>query len=166
MRELNPWERLIDQGGISGHGISNIYGILSSPLGSESLGPLESWKTELNKLIPEQMKGKTLDYVHSTSTDVKVKEINYKLLIKWYYVPVKLHRINQETSPLCWRECRMEGTHAHIWWHCPLIQSFCRKILKMIEKISGAEVKQDPWWCLFHTTGDWEMGGVCKVEGV
>lgn len=35
-----------------------------------------------------------------------------------------------------------------------MIQSFWREILKMIEKINGGEVKQDPWWCLLHTTGE------------
>lgn len=104
---------------------------------------LESWESEINPTISEQMKCKVIDYVHSIAIDAKIKEINYKLLTKRYYVPAKLHKL--------------EGTHAHIWLHCPLIKVFWREILKMIKKFSGVEIRQDPWQCLFHTTGGvWE----------
>ena len=46
----------------------------------------------------------------------------------------------------------MEGTHAHIWWQCPLIQVYWREILGLVKKISGYEIRYDPWECLFHTT--------------
>lgn len=85
--------------------------------------------------------------------DIRTKEMNYKLLTKWYYVPSKLHKINPDVSPLCWRECEGEGTHSHIWWHCPLTQLYWKEVLYLVKKICNAEIVQVPWQCLFHATG-------------
>lgn len=146
--KLNSWERLGDQGGINRQGILNIYRLLISPSDDGSVGPIGSWEMELNQVLPEAMKIEVLDYVHSTSMDTK--EMNYKLLVKWYYVPSKIHKMNPHISPLCWRECGEVGTHAHIWWQCHLIQSYWVEILDLIKKISGNEIGLDPWQCLFH----------------
>ena len=90
-----------------------------------------------------------MDYVHSTSKDTKVKEMNYKLT-KWYYVPSKMHKINSDTSSLCWRECGEEGNHAHIWWQCRVIQTYWVEVLRLIKQIEGKGIELDPWKCLFH----------------
>lgn len=36
------------------------------------------------------------------------------------------------------------GTHAHIWRHCPMIQSYWKKVLNLIKMISNFEIWQDP----------------------
>lgn len=147
---LNPWERLIDQGGINRQGISNIYRRLISPLDDGSACPFGSWEMELNQALPEEMKNKVLEYVHSTLMDTWTKEMNYKSLVKWYYVSLKIHKMNPHIFPLCWRECGEVGTHAHTWWQCHLIQSYWMEIIDLIKKISGNYIGLDPWQCLFH----------------
>ena len=87
--------------------------------------------------------------------------MHYKLLTKWYYVPSKMHKMNHDTSPLCWKECGEEGNHAHIWWQCSWIQTYWVEVLDLIKQIEGKEVELDPWKCLFHA-----MGGSRKKYGV
>lgn len=67
--------------------------MLIDPPDSGSMCLLESWEIKLNQPLPEILKRKVIDYISSTSTDTRTKEINYKLLTKWYYVPAKLHKI-------------------------------------------------------------------------
>lgn len=74
-----------------------------TPPDADCWRPLESWELELNQPLPEIMRGKDYDYIHSSSVDTRMKETNYKLLMKWYYVPLKLHKINSDLSALCWR---------------------------------------------------------------
>lgn len=77
---------------------------------------LNGWKHELNQPIPEALKHKALDYVHSTSIDIMDKLIANC----WHYVPAKLHKNNPAQASECWRMW-CERTHTHIWWQCPMI---------------------------------------------
>ena len=97
---LNTWEKLVDQMGIDKHGISTIYNLLMTHLGRGAVCPTESWELELNQPLPDTI-SRILDFVHSTSVESQIKEINFKLLVKWYFVPAKLNKINSEESPLC-----------------------------------------------------------------
>ena len=133
--------------------ISKIYGLLITSNEDGLIHPLEKWEIELNQAVPERLKKRVMDYVHSTSKDTKVKEMNYKLLTKWYYVPTKMYKINHDASPLCWRECGEEGNHAHIWWQCSLIQTYWVEVLDLMKQIEGKEIELDPWKCLFHAMG-------------
>lgn len=83
--------------------------------------------------------------------------MNYKLITKWYYVPSKLHKINPDISPLCWRDAG--------WWNPMLIYGgnalwsshigpYWEEVLYLIKKIGRAEIGQDPWQCLFHVMVD------------
>ena len=75
--------------GIGKHGISTIYKLLMTHLEGGAVCPTESWEIELNQPLSETMRSKVFHDVHSTSVDTRIKEMTFKLLIKWYYVPDK-----------------------------------------------------------------------------
>lgn len=99
------------------------------------------------------LKRNVIEYVHSTPMDTRIKEINYKLLTK-YYVPSKSRKIHLDLSPLRWRSCGGQGTHAHIWWGCPLIQPYWKEVLSLIKMINNVDTRHDPWQSLFHASGE------------
>lgn len=53
VHELSPWEKLVDQGGMNRHGISDIYKRRILPLDTGSSGLIERWKQESNQPLPE-----------------------------------------------------------------------------------------------------------------
>ncbi|CAI9601315.1 unnamed protein product, partial [Staurois parvus] len=50
----------------------------------------------------------------------------------------------------CWRDCREIGTLYHIWWECPKIQVFWKKIVHLVGMITEINVRLEI--CLFHST--------------
>lgn len=61
--------------------------------------------------------------------------------------------INPDVSTLCWRECG-GGENPCPYMQCLLIQPYWKEVLYLIKKISKVEIRQDPWQCLFHASGD------------
>ncbi|CAI9577817.1 unnamed protein product, partial [Staurois parvus] len=57
-----------------------------------------------------------------------------------------------EKLPWCWRGCGEIGTVYHIWWECPKIQVFWKKIVHQVRMITEIDVRLDPGICLFHNT--------------
>lgn len=45
----------------------------------------------------------------------------------------------------------------HLWWDCPKIREYWRKILQFNKEITKKEVVEDPWVVLFH-------GGVGDIK--
>lgn len=43
---------------------------------------------------------------------------NYKLLLRWYLVPVRITKYIPQYCPLCFRGCGELGSHIHIFWEC------------------------------------------------
>ncbi|CAI9533936.1 unnamed protein product [Staurois parvus] len=77
-------------------------------------------------------------------------EINYKCLNRWHITPNVEHKMNTEISQMCWRGCGEVGTWYHMWWECPEIQVFWRKIVYLIGKITKIKIGLDPELCLLH----------------
>lgn len=42
------------------------------------------------------------------------------------------------------------GSHAHIWWHCPLIKPFWEEVINITGLVQGSPIRLDPWVALFH----------------
>lgn len=111
---------------------------------------LRNWEKDLHKTLTETQKSSILQLSHASSMSSKTAEVNYKLLTRWHYTPAVLHKLFPRVSPLCWRGCGERGTHAHIWWFCPLIRPFWLTILHWIKEIQGSEISNDPWQILLH----------------
>lgn len=55
-----------------------------------------------------------------------------KLFHRWYYLPDRLAKIYSSTSPNCWRGCDSRGSLHHIWWECPHIKNYWKKVMNLI----------------------------------
>lgn len=115
---------------------------------------LYNWETDLNSPLSENQSSTVLRLTHSSSISTRTAEANYKLLTRWHYSPVVLHKMFPAVSPLCWRGCGEKATHAHIWWQCPFIKPFWLEVRQWIECIQGTALRLDPWVMLFHCTAE------------
>lgn len=105
---------------------------------------ISNWEKDLHKEITEEQKSTILLMTHTSATASKMAEVNYKLLTRWHYTPVILHKTFPLMSPLCWRGCGEQATHGHIWWYCPFIRPYWLTILYWAKEIQGYEIPNDP----------------------
>lgn len=76
--------------------------------------------------------------------NVSLIEANLKVLTRWYLTLSKLFRMFPSANPLCFRGCEMVGSMAHVWWECPRLRSFWKKVFNLIFKVTGLQVPRTP----------------------
>lgn len=130
--------------------ISKLYKLLIDEDEIEKPSYIKQWEKDLGTLVELNTIKKIMNLTHSSAIDVKTTEMNYKCLVRWYITPERASKFQKESSAECWRGCGEIGTMAHIWWKCPKIQKYWEKVLSMVQKITGKEVKKEPWSVLFH----------------
>lgn len=59
-----------------------------------------------------------------------------KTYLRWYMTPYLIATFAEETSNLCWKECRKVGTLARMFWQCLYIWSFWSRISKLTVTVS------------------------------
>lgn len=62
--------------------------------------------------------------IHKTAIAIKHQERNYKILMRWYWSPVALNKLNMENLEACWRCLSEKGTMEHIWYGCHVVREF------------------------------------------
>lgn len=133
--------------------ISKIYKLGLAKSSRETPPFITKWGNELGVQLDSNRLKKTLELTHSSSTDISVAEMNYKILTGWYITPDKASKYQKDKTSECWRGCKGVGNMAHIWWDCPVIKRYWLKILGYIKQITKIEVKLDPWTVLHHGIG-------------
>lgn len=107
---------------------------------------------ELGFSVSEKQWQTAFMLAHKCSLSTRTQETAYKLLTRWYAIPVKLHSWFPQTPDTCWRCHSEKGTLLHIWWHCPGIQPFWSKGKELIFQITDTLLKLDAVGCLLHVT--------------
>lgn len=111
---------------------------------------IRKWERELGTTHDKKFIGKILDLAHASAVDSRTAEMNYKCLVRWYSTPEIISKFKNSTSAECWRGCKEVGSMTHLWWDCPKIRDYWKKILQLIKEITKKEVEEDPWVVLFH----------------
>lgn len=153
MKELRPFEQLCmkeQTGGV----ITQIYKILGTEQELEVPPYIIRWEQELGSQCNKTVIDKILRLAHYLAVDIRRTESHYKCLARWYATPDRVSKMDKTKSNTCWRGCSTPGTMAHIWWECPTIKIFWKKILGLIKDITGKEIAEDPWVFLFHGTSE------------
>lgn len=78
------------------------------------------------------------------------QECGFKIITRWYRTPTMLHKYFPLISDRCWRCNREEGSMLHVWWSCPLIQSFWKSVHKTIILVTSENLSFDPAQYLLH----------------
>lgn len=90
--------------------ISHLYSHLTSPL-SKLPSYTAQWARDLEiDLVLEDWDAIWVTTKSSTQ-NILALETNYKVLMRWYLVLVRIDKFLSGYSPLCFRECDQEGTH-------------------------------------------------------
>lgn len=106
------------------HIISILYNSLFGGKTEFSSASCQTWEQDLDVNLTEENWETIYMYAHKGSLTVATQECGFKIIITWYRTPTLLHKFSSQNSDRCWRCKREEGSMLHIWWSCPLIQSF------------------------------------------
>lgn len=94
------------------------------------------WETQLGKVIEKKSWERVHWYIHKGSLNVNTQENGYKMKRRWYRTPDLLHKFFPTVTDRCWK-CEQDiGTFLHIWWECPLIRPYWRRVHDAITAIS------------------------------
>lgn len=105
---------------------------------------IKKWESELGPVTSGVTWEAILNATHKTAVDMRMMEINYKCLSRWYATPDKINKFQLEKPANCWRGCTDRGMMAHLWWECPIIKKFWQEVLKITEEIMGTAIREDP----------------------
>ena len=93
------------------------------------------WMQNLNEQISfgewEYLWGK---FLKATKCQA-IKEQWYKMFYRWYITPKQLSRMSSNCDGNCWKGCKTEGSFFHMWWTCPKVLKFWKKVHKVIQDI-------------------------------
>uniref|UniRef100_A0A8C6XN85 Reverse transcriptase domain-containing protein n=1 Tax=Naja naja TaxID=35670 RepID=A0A8C6XN85_NAJNA len=80
------------------------------------------------------------------------KENLYKLFYRWHMTPIRLAKINNKLSPICWKCNKEKGTYYHMWWRCRKAQEFWKQVHKWLQEMCKEEIQFTPEFFLLRIT--------------
>lgn len=116
----------------------------------ESSNPVKTaWENELKNKISEQQWKKALLQIHNCSINSRLRLIQFKVIHRFYYCKVSLHKFYPDVSPLCDKCKSAEGSLLHSFWECPLIQQFWSSIFFFYSAVYQRDIAPDRDMVLF-----------------
>lgn len=131
--------------------VSYLYKRLSSSNCENTYNIKEKWELETNNIIEDEVWDKLCSKSHKGINGQQWKEFDWKLKIRYFHTPsVISNYVKDPSATLCWRQCGKIGDHTHIFWDCPVILDYWKKINEEIEIILKREVPSNT---LFYLLG-------------
>uniref|UniRef100_A0A6I8Q4E7 Reverse transcriptase domain-containing protein n=1 Tax=Xenopus tropicalis TaxID=8364 RepID=A0A6I8Q4E7_XENTR len=131
--------------------LSKLYQILLEAYSPPNLPYMKAWEGDLGYPLNEDTWIKVWDSTAHSSINTSLPEAGYKVLLRWYLVPARLHKINNAYSSQCFRGCGEEGTAYHIWWQCPRVQCFWTRVYELIFSATEINLRKSPEQALIGT---------------
>jgi len=106
------------------------------------------WQRDINSDIDKDTWNRILSNSGRYIREARGKFIQYKVLHRYYYTPVRLFRMGCLSDNRCWK-CKQEiGTYMHVLWHCSKIQPFWKIVLKYLGECLGFNLPFSSRICL------------------
>lgn len=80
------------------------------------------------------------------------KLIQFNVIHRVYYTPVRLHSFKSSYSELCPRCKADRGTLLHMPWSCPDLEVYWKEVLEIIATVAGTNVPREPRLTLLGDT--------------
>lgn len=132
--------------------LSKMYILLNTPVELPDLTHIKKWETDLQCQFTDTQKQTIIRFSLKSSICTKTQELNYKILTRWYYTPVRLHKIFPSSSDRCWRCHSAKRTLLHIFWSCPLLQHFWTTVRMISQKFTDYPMNDNPAFILLHVS--------------
>lgn len=95
------------------------------------------WERDLQKEFTLPQWRLIIQYNSRSSACIDHWDNTQKLLHRWYLAPLRISKMDPNTSPMCWRDCSSTGNLLHILWSCVVIRPFLDKGYNLFPKTTG-----------------------------
>ncbi len=72
------------------------------------------------------------------------REFAWRLRMRYCKTTLVISNCDNKSSPLCWRGYRLTGDSSHIFWDCPKLQVFWKKVMRDIAEILELNILFEP----------------------
>ena len=142
-------DSLMDIRPFSKGAVSRAYSLLQDLSSPSSSHLQEVWRVELGLDIPDDIWEECIDNVHHSSINVRHSLIQFKVVHRLHFSPSRLHKIYDNSSPMCLKCVTEEGTLAHQFLYCCKLQTFWNQVFDFISKAYNREFSPSPLTALF-----------------
>lgn len=73
---------------------------------------------------------------------------HYKVIHRYYYTTVKLHKMGLMRDKMFWKSMNARGSNLHLLWDCPLVFPFWQQVFKTIREWLTTPLPESPQLCL------------------
>lgn len=109
-----------------------------------------TWEQDLGQSYSTEQWHLAATWNTRTSRNVPHWETCIKLIHNWHNTPETLSRIYPLSSDFCWRGCGLTCTQLHVWWSCPILRPFWRRVFQLVSEVSGTRFPMDPALALLN----------------
>lgn len=147
---LTPFEKLCLSTSPQRHLISVIHNMLWQNIKPDEGKACSDWSRDLQTKLTNNEWERIYRHTLKGSINVSIQENNYKILSRWYRTPHILHKFNPTIPSSCWRCQHPQADILHIWWTCPIIQTFWEKVHDLTQKITSLPLEYTPAQLILH----------------
>ena len=123
--------------------ISHLYRILQEELKENNLDIKEKWELEMNIIISDEQWENSCEQGHRVTSSPNWREFGWKIKMRYFRTPLITSKWSN-TSAQCWRGCGKVGDHTHIFWDCPKLSEYWKKIQREIKTCLFIDIPLEP----------------------
>ena len=110
------WEKILTNPTSDRGLISKIHKKCKKPDIKIPNNPIKKWGTHLNREFSTEESQMAKTHLRNCSTSLAMREMQIKISLRYHLTSIRMAKIKNTNNSLCWRECRVRGTHLHCWW--------------------------------------------------
>ena len=127
---------------------STFYNITADAIYSHCESLRVIWQKDLSCSIEEDVWTTLVSNVGWFMREARGEFTHYKILHRYYFTPVCLHKMGLLQNNMCWKCKVQEGSFIHVMWACPSVLPFWRDVIQTVQDWLHIPIPESAQSCL------------------